>query len=122
MYLETSKDILYLVLAFCVLWFTAFVCWALYYVITLLRDASRTVGEIRDRMHAIDSAIQNVRDRFETVAGSFGAAAAGLKLVMGFLEKRKEKVKEKAREAVKEMRKKADKIKRKLADEELEDY
>jgi hypothetical protein len=119
-YLETSKDILFIVLAFCILWFTAFLCWALYYVITMLRDASRTVGEIRDRVHAIDDAIRGVRERFESSFGSFGALATGLKLAMSYFEKRKEKMKEKVRETAQDLKKRASKIKKKL-DEEAEE-
>ncbi len=123
MYIETSKDILNIVLAFCVLWFTAFLCWALYYVITLLRDASRTVGEIKDRLHAIDDAVRGVRERFETAVGSFGAVTTAIKMAMSFMEKRKEKMREKVRETAQDLKKKATKIKKKLeeTEEEAED-
>lgn len=120
MYIESSRDILNIVLAFCILWFTAFLCWALYYVISLLRDASRTAAEIRDRLHAIDDAVRGVRERFETAVGSFGAFTAGLKLLMGYLEKRKEKMKAKVRETAQDLKKKASKIKRKLEEDEEE--
>ena len=109
MLIETSKDILLLVLAFCALWFTAFVCWALYYVITILRDASNAVSEIRDRIAAIDAAVKAVREKVETSLGSFGIVAAGMKMLGGYLAKRKEK-----------LVKKAKKMKRKL-EEDLED-
>lgn len=113
MYLESSKDILYLVLAFSILWFTAFVCWALYYVITILRDASNAVSEIRDRIAAIDDAVRTVREKVESSLGSFGIAATGFKMLSSYLAKRKEK-------SVEKIKKKASKLKRKI-EEELED-
>ena len=116
MYLESSKDILFLVLAFCVLWFTAFVCWALYYVITILRDASNAVSEIRDRIAASDEAVRTVREKVEASFGSFGIAAAGMKMLGSYLAKRKEKAVEKAERVATKIKKK---VRRKL--EELED-
>lgn len=120
MYLESSKDILFLVLAFCALWFTAFVCWALYYVITILRDASNAVSEIRDRIAAIDDAVRMVREKVEASLGTFGVAASGLKMLSGYLAKRKEKVAEKAAKVAEKVKKKVGKMKRKF-EEEMED-
>jgi biopolymer transport protein ExbB/TolQ len=119
-YLESSKDILFLVLAFCALWFTAFVCWALYYVITILRDASNAVAEIRDRIAAIDEAVRMVREKVENSLGSFGIAASGFKMLSSYLAKRKEKAEEKAERVVEKVKKKMSKAKRKLM-EELEE-
>lgn len=120
MYLESSKDILFLVLAFCALWFTAFVCWLLWYVISILRDVSRVIEEIHEKISAIDRAVHAAKDRFEAFFGSFGAAAAGIKLLGGYLEKRKDKAAEKARDVAEKVRKKVAKVKKRLK-EELED-
>lgn len=114
MYLESSKDILFLVLAFSALWFTAFVCWALYYVITILRDGAHAVREIRDRIAAIDEAVHAVREKIEGSLGSFGIVATGLKMLGSYLMKRREKVVEKAKEAVKGVKKKVAKAKRRF--------
>lgn len=119
MLIESSKDILLLVLAFCALWFTAFVCWALYYVITILRDASNAVSEIRDRIAAIDGAVRAVREKVEASLGSFGIVAAGMKMLGGYLSKRKEKAAEKAAKIAEKVKKKVAKAKRRL-EEELE--
>lgn len=120
MYLESSKDILYLVLAFCALWFTAFVCWALYYVITILRDASHVIGEIHGKITAIERAIHAVREKVEASLGSFGVVAAGMRMMGSYLEKRKDKVMAKAERAAKEVRKKVSKVKKRIK-RELED-
>lgn len=120
MYFESSQDILYLVLAFCALWFTAFVCWALYYVITILRDASNAVAEIRDRISAIDEAIHSVRRKVEDSLGSFGIAATGMKMLSNYLSSRKEKAVVKAVRTAENIKKKAGKVARKIK-EELED-
>jgi hypothetical protein len=102
MYLESSKDILFLVLAFCVLWFTAFACWALWYVITMLRAASKVVGDVRDKLKAIDEAIRGVREKVEHSANYLGILASSLKIIMSYFEDRKEEMKKKAKKIIDE--------------------
>lgn len=121
MYLESSKDVLFLVLAFCALWFTAFMCWALYYVVSILRDGARAVREIRDRIEAIDKAVHAVREKIESSLGSFGIVAAGLKMLGSYLAKRKDQAVEKAREAAKAVKRKAKKVGRSFRERMEED-
>lgn len=66
---ETSKDILYLVISFCVLWTTVFLCWMFYYVMRLLRNANRVVEEFRVRLQALTEAINYVRGKVEHMSG-----------------------------------------------------
>src|SRR5260221_10136524 len=106
MYLESSKDILFLVLAFCALWFTAFVCWMLWYFIKMLRDVSATVSEVRDKLHAIEEAIQSVREKIEHSASYLGMVAAGVKMLIDILHQNKDKVADKAEEAAIKIKKK----------------
>ena len=104
MYLESSKDILFLVLAFCALWFTLFVCWALWYVIKMLRDASAAVNEVRDKL--------------EHSASYLGVVASGVKILIDVLHKNKEKVADKAEEAASRIKRKAKKVVEEIMDEE----
>lgn len=46
--LDSTKDIFYLVLAFCVLWFTVFLCWGLYYFAKILRQTNETISTLRN--------------------------------------------------------------------------
>jgi hypothetical protein len=54
MFIETSKDLLFVVLAFCVLWLTVFISWLLYYVIAIVRDAESLVRQVRGAVTKID--------------------------------------------------------------------
>lgn len=67
--LESSKDIMYLVIAFSVLWLTIFLCWMLYYLAMMFKNANEIIEEIRDKVHAISSALDFIRDKIEFVAG-----------------------------------------------------
>jgi len=122
MFLDSSKDILYLVLAFSILWFTAFVCWALYYVISILRDASRLIEDVREKLDSIDNAIQGVRDRLSKGASSLSTMATGAKLLMEIVGTQKAKAVKKAKKAAASIKKKAKKVKKKLTEEEDEEF
>lgn len=80
-----TKDILYLVLAFCVLWFTIFVCWLLYYFIAIMRDTRGIVKDVRDKVKKIDEAIRVVREKAEKTLSLFSVMADGFKYVMKFV-------------------------------------
>lgn len=64
---ETSKDILYLVIAFCVLWVTVFLCWMFYYVTRILKNANQIVEEFRSRLQILTEAINYVRGKVENI-------------------------------------------------------
>jgi biopolymer transport protein ExbB/TolQ len=116
-YIESSKDILFIVLAFCALWFTAFVCWLLWYVIHILRDISRMMNDIHDKIAAIDNAVRIAKEKIEASFGSFGVAAAGIKMLGNYLEKRKDRAERTVRVATDKIKKNVSKVKKRLKEE-----
>ena len=50
---NTTQDIFYLVLSFCVLWFTVFLCWFLYYLIKTIKQANEIVVDVREQLAKI---------------------------------------------------------------------
>ena len=90
-----SKDILYIVLAFAVLWLTAFFCWLLYQMAVILRNVNETLAEARDKISKIEQALDHIRDEFGGVASSIGLLAEGGKKVFDYyMEKRSKKKRE----------------------------
>jgi len=77
--IETSKDLLYVVLAFCVLWLTVFLSWLLYYVISIMRDAESLVRQIKGAVEKVDHLAHAVREKFEHSAASFTLVATAVK-------------------------------------------
>lgn len=87
MFLESSSDILNLVLAFAVVWVTVFLCWLLYYLIMLSKTAWSSVKEIRDRVRAVEDGIRAIRERFEQALSSLSFISDGvIKLIKYFVE------------------------------------
>jgi hypothetical protein len=64
-----SKDVLYLVISFCVVWVTFFLCWMFYYLMRLLRNANQIVEEFRVRLQALTEAISYIRGKVEHMSG-----------------------------------------------------
>jgi hypothetical protein len=91
MLIETSKDLLYVVLAFCVLWLTIFLSWLLYYVISILRDAESLVRQVRGAVEKVDQLAHAVHDKMERSAASLTLIAQAVKelIVWGIQERSK---------------------------------
>lgn len=76
--IESSKDILFLVISLCVLWVTVFLCWMLYYVMRLLRNANQIVEEFRVRLQALTDTINYIRGKVEHISGLMTLASDGV--------------------------------------------
>jgi len=88
----TSLDILYLVIAFCILWVTVFFCWLLYHVVVILRRTEVFMDEADQKMKRIDDAIRGVKDRIEHSVSQLGVIGDAAKnITKYFFEKKKKK-------------------------------
>lgn len=78
---ENSKDILYLVISFCVLWVTFFICWMFYYLMRLLRNANEIIEEFRVRLQTLLDTVNHIRSKVESLSNImtlFSSGAGGL--------------------------------------------
>ena len=90
MIIESSKDILFLTIALSIFLFTVFACWAVYYVIVMLKNVSRMTISAREKLEMIDKILKLVKDKLEK--GSNHAAMISdsvIKLVGFLMEKQK---------------------------------
>lgn len=86
--LYTSKDLLYIVLAFCILWLTIFFSWALYYIALILRDAYRMFSDMRQRLDAVDQFLKVVTEKLEHTTSYLGLLVEGFGRLIAFLQER----------------------------------
>ncbi|HUT22287.1 MAG TPA: hypothetical protein VMX18_02655 [Candidatus Bipolaricaulota bacterium] len=90
--LETSKDVLYIVLSFCLIWLTAFLCWALFYLTRLLKQSNEVVSEVRDKLEDFFDALERVKEKIESGLQIAGVVSDGVKNLVKYLaDKRKSK-------------------------------
>lgn len=75
---ENSKDILYLVIAFCVLWITVFLCWMFYYVTRILKNANQIAEEFRARLQILTETINYLRGKVESIHSLVSMASGGV--------------------------------------------
>jgi len=90
---ETSKDLLYIILAFCILWFTAFVCWALYYIISVMRSVAKITDSAKKKMQMVDDIlklVKLVKDKLDKGSNHMSILAdSAIKLVGFVMDKQK---------------------------------
>jgi CHASE3 domain sensor protein len=77
--IQTSGDLLNIVLAFCVLWFTIFVVWFIYYLAMMMRQAYKMTKEMHDRINKVDEIFQTVKDKIEHSASYLVLIGEGVK-------------------------------------------
>lgn len=83
-----TQDILFIVLAFCALWFTAFVCWLVYQAASLLKRVHGLVDEVRVKLASVEDAVLGMKKRFE---GNFTVVtniAEGVRKIMDIVRPR----------------------------------
>jgi len=93
MYLATSKDILFIVLAFVALWLAIFLSWTLYYLVCILRDARDTVHGVKKAADAIESAAGHVKDKMGAFMNIASVGVEGFKMIMEKMGKGKKRKK-----------------------------
>ena len=72
MFLESSQDLLYIVLALCVLWFTVFLCWLLYQAARVLRNANKIIESVTEKLELRYAKGLAKLSKFYDVAREFG--------------------------------------------------
>ncbi len=83
MYFATSKDVLFMVLAFVAIWLTIFLSWALYYLICILKDAKDTIRGVRKATDAVEAAASHLKDKFGALLNIVSVMGDGIR---AFLE------------------------------------
>lgn len=111
----TTQDLLYIVLALCIVWFTVFLCWALYQAGRALKNANRIIENLMHTVGLMADAVQFIRDRVDHLSGKMGMISGAVshlveRFVVGKLtdqfEKRMEKTGEKKSKDIKKQKNK----------------
>ena len=66
--IENSKDIFYIVISFCILWVTIFVCWGVYYVAMILREFKKIIADVRKKIELVESLIMALKEKLESTS------------------------------------------------------
>jgi hypothetical protein len=83
-----SKDILYMVLAFCALWFTAFLCFALYHVARFMKRMQELSMDARQKFDDLMQSINSIRMKIEGHVSAITSIGDGIRKIMEALRTR----------------------------------
>ncbi len=79
---ETSKDILWITIAGSVGLFTLFACWGIFYLVMIIRAASKSVKRVEKIFESIHDIIKTTKDKVENSAAYFSVIGEGIKKVV----------------------------------------
>lgn len=66
--LETSKDVLYIVLALSIGFVSFFVAWAIFYVVMILRDFQKITFSFRKKLDLIDEILYSLKEKLDSTS------------------------------------------------------
>ena len=89
--INDSKDLLYIVISLSVLLFTAFSCWAIYYMARILQQTFKVIKETRDRLNKFDELVKTIKEKIERSASYLPLIMEGVKKLVELMKNRAEK-------------------------------
>jgi hypothetical protein len=95
--LTTSTDLLLVVIAFCILWLTIFICWSMYYVVVMLRNFSKMTVSVREKLELVDKILKLVHEKLEAGTNHMSIIADSALKLVGFLMEKQSKASGKKR-------------------------
>ena len=70
---------------------TIFICWGIYYLVMILKQANQTLKSFREKMERIDRAFSELKEKFSHSATYLSALSKGIADLMSFFKNRREK-------------------------------
>ncbi|MEK9155597.1 MAG: hypothetical protein AAB839_03020 [Patescibacteria group bacterium] len=83
-----SKDVLYIVLSFCALWFTAFLCFVMYQVASIIKRLHSLVDDVRSKVDDLMETVSAIRMKVEGHVSALGSVTDGIRKIMDVLRNR----------------------------------
>ena len=97
-----------MVISFCIIWTTVFLCWVFYYLAKILKNTNQIVEEFRVRLQALTESIDYVRKKVEQMSTLLTLVSEGAtEMVKRMINKKTEQWVESGSEKVNEAAKAA---------------
>ncbi|MBU0706907.1 hypothetical protein KKG41_00870 [Patescibacteria group bacterium] len=88
---ETSKDVLHLVSAGAIAIFAFFLCWIMYYFISILKTAKNTVNDIQEKINGIDEILKSVKEKVVNSSNYLALLTKSIMSLIDFFKERNDK-------------------------------
>ena len=69
---ETSKDILNIALAAWTGILTIFICWGIYYLVSIVRNIKEITDGVKEKLQKVDAIIDKIHDKIEKTSSNIG--------------------------------------------------
>lgn len=89
--LENSKDLLNIVIAFCVLWLTIFICWVIYYFAMILKRIYHVTETFSKTLEAIREFFEKTKEKVANFGATLATAVEVGKKVADYVGEKKAK-------------------------------
>jgi len=86
--INTSQDLLLIVLAFCILGLTIFLAWFIYYLAMIMRQAYFIIKEMRDRIKKVDQILTAVKEKIDHSTSYLLIIGEGIKKLVELVKER----------------------------------
>ncbi|MFH1667629.1 MAG: hypothetical protein ABH884_01225 [Candidatus Komeilibacteria bacterium] len=86
--LETSKDLLNIVIAFCVLWLTVFICWFIYYIVSIMRRVTETMDQVSKMTVNINNFFTEAKNKMQQATSYIPMVFEGIKGLTNYVNKK----------------------------------
>ena len=100
--LETSQDILFITIAFCVLLLSVMLALALYYMVVILKRAKEVANVAKEKIEKMLNVLDIFRNKIEPVAQLAAGVVVGIKQLLNYAKKQSKKRPARQKEAKKE--------------------
>ena len=87
--IETTKDILYLVISFVVLLLTIFLCWVIFYVAMILREFKKIAFDVRKKIELVETVLNVLKEKIEHTSSYMKLLVESAGSIVEFLKDRK---------------------------------
>lgn len=87
---ETSSDVLTIVIAGCVIVFTGFLAWSMYYVAQILKQGNEVITEIREKIAMFEEMLTNIKSKVALSASSIAFVAKEIGTLVDYVKGKSE--------------------------------
>lgn len=94
--LQDSKDLLYITIAFCVLFLSFFLVWLTYYLTMIVRQVYIIFKEVREKFQKLNDVIKEFKEKFDHSASYLALINEGIKKITKVVKNHSGKVGKKA--------------------------
>ena len=95
--LETSKDVLFIISAFSILWLTVFISFILYYIVRIFRIAGKIINKTENTISKIDDLVDFLKSKIGKSTSHLILLAELIKQGMNLIQDKKKGKKEKSK-------------------------